>query len=212
MKRRIAYCVMIGLLLLGAITVGAAGQESPPALEEAWKTWEVTENPRDLIEAYRVWKLTDALDLSEEQMPVFFAKLREMDKQDAELRQEELKALRHIAELVDRQNVEEAELRKALRSYEDLRKRHLEEVGRIRQEAAELLTLRQRCQYVVFEERFKTHLRNMIGRVREIRRQQGLDRRGEFGRPDDFGERGSLGPGGSQRGGSGSGGSGRGRR
>lgn len=212
MKRRITYCGMIGLLFLGALTAGAVGQQNPPALEEAWKTWELTQNPRDLIEAYRVWKLTDALDLSEEQMPIFFAKLREIDKQDAELRQEELRALRHIAELVDKQNVEEAELRKALRSYEDLRKRHLEEVDRIRQEAAQLLTLRQRCQYVVFEERFKTHLKNMIGRVREIRRQQGRDRGGEFERPDDFGERGGLGPGGSQRGGSGGGGSGRGRR
>lgn len=217
LKRRITCCGMVGLLLLG-ITAAALSQEDPSDFGEAWKTWELTKNPRDLIEAYRVWKLTESLDLSEEQMPVFFSRLRDIDKQDADFRQEELKALGHISDLLERKDTDDADLDRALQRYEDVRRRHLEDVRKSRREAAELLTVRQRCQYLVFEERFKIHLKNMIGRVRELRGQQGLDRGGEFGRPEDQGERGGIGSGGSQRGGSGGsggsggGGSGRGRR
>jgi hypothetical protein len=217
LKRQITCCGVVGLLLLG-ITTAALSQEDPSDFGEAWKTWELTKNPRDLIEAYRVWKLTESLDLSEEQMPVFFSRLREIDKQDADFRREELKALGHISNLLERGDADDADLDRALQRYEDVRRRHLEEVRKSRREAAELLTVRQRCQYLVFEERFKTHLKNMIGRVRELRGQQGLDRGGEFERPEGQGERGGIGPGGSQRGGSGGsggsggGGSGRGRR
>ena len=214
LKRRITCCGMVGLLLL-SIAAAALSQEDPPDFGEAWKTWEITKNPRDLIEAYRVWKLTESLDLSEEQMPVFFSKLREIDKRDADFRREELNALRHISNLLEKGDAGDADLDRALQEYEEVRRRHLEEVREIRREATDLLTVRQRCQYLVFEERFKTHLKNMIGRVRELRGQRGLNEGGEFGRPEDRGERGETGQGGSQRGGSGSpggGGSGKGRR
>jgi hypothetical protein len=39
----------------------------------------------------------------------------------------------------------------------------------MRREATAMLTLRQRCKYVVFEERFRDEMRQLIGRAREIR-------------------------------------------
>jgi hypothetical protein len=211
LKRRIAYCGVIGLLILGTAAGTALSQDEPSGFSEAWKTWAATQDPRDLVEAYRVWKLTEALDLSEEQMPLFFSKIRQIDKLDAEHRKEEIRALREIGRLLETGDASDADLDRALREYEDLRRRHLEEVRTVRQEAAQLLSIRQRCQYVVFEERFKTHLRDMIGRVREIRGQRGLEGGGEMMRPDDPGRSGGVGRGGSQRSGGGSG-TGRGRR
>jgi hypothetical protein len=205
LKARIAYCGLIGLLLLGTAAVTALSQEDQSGFDEAWKTWEVTKDPRDLIEAYRVWKLTEALELSDEQMPVFFAKIRQIDKLDAEHRKEELKALREIGQLLESGEAGNAELERALKKYEDTRHQHLEEVRMMRQEAARLLSVRQRCQYALFEERFKTHLRDMIGRVRQIRGQRGLNEGGELMRPDDRGRSERLDSGGSQQRGSGRG-------
>lgn len=205
MKTRIACCGVIGLLLLGTAAVTALSQEDPSGFGEAWKTWEVTKDPRDLVEAYRVWKLTEALELSEEQMPVFFARIRQIDKLDAEHRKEELKALREIGQLLESEDAADADLDRALKKYEDIRHQHLEEVRMKRLEAARLLSVRQRCQYVMFEERFKTHLRDMIGRVRQIRGQRGLDEGGDLRMPEDRGRSGGIDPGGSQQRGSGKG-------
>jgi hypothetical protein len=150
------------------------------------------ESPRDIIEAYRVWKLTETLDLSEEQMPVFFAKLRKVEEANADFRQDEREALRKIADLLDRKDADEADLAKALAGYEEMRTRHEREATRLRSEAASVLSVRQRCQHAVFEERFRSELREMVTRVREMRGAQRMDEGDRFGEQGDrgsFGER-----------------------
>jgi hypothetical protein len=128
------------------------------------------DNPRDMIQAYRVWKLADLLDLSEEEMPIFFSRLRRIEERDAELRQLEREAIADMRRLLRREEAGKDELGEAMRAYEDLRIRHFEEVLALRQEALDMLTLRQRCQYLVFEEEFKAEIRDMIGKVREMRK------------------------------------------
>jgi hypothetical protein len=152
-----------------------------------------TENPRELIQAYRIWKLTDALGLSEEQMPLFFAKIKLIDRRDAELRGEELKALDEIRHLLGKEGVSDSDLQRAFAAYDEIRTRRMQELAGLRREAAGLLSARQRCEYVVFEERFKANIKEMIGRVREINKQGALQGRspgageGESGRPADPG-------------------------
>jgi molecular chaperone GrpE (heat shock protein) len=146
------------------------------------------ESPRDIIEAYRVWKLTEALDLSEEQMPVFFARLRKVEETSAEFKQEEHKALRKIGRLLEEKDAHEADLARALAEYEELRREHRKEAARLRSEAVALLNVRQRCQHAVFEERFRSELREMISRVKEMRGEMSRDRPGE--RPGGSGRRG----------------------
>lgn len=136
-------------------------------------------NPREAIEAYRIWKLTEVLDLSDEQMPLFFSKLREIDDMEATLRREELDALRDIKRLLAAKDVDEKDLESALDRYIKARKRRTEEVAKLRQEAMEMLNLRQRCQYVVFEERFRQDIRDLIEKSRRLRRS------GQSGGPGD---------------------------
>jgi hypothetical protein len=172
-SRAVLACLL--LVVLGAVGVWA------------------TENPRELIQAYRIWKLTDALGLSEEQMPLFFAKIKLIDRRDAELRGEELKALDEIRHLLGKEGVSDSDLQRAFAAYDEIRTRRMQELAGLRREAAGLLSARQRCEYVVFEERFKANIKEMIGRVREINKQGALQGRspgageGESGRPADPG-------------------------
>jgi hypothetical protein len=168
-----------------------------------------TESPRDLVQAYRIWKLTDALGLSEEQMPLFFSKIRQIDKLEAEFRAKEMEALKEIRHLLDKEEVRDADLQRAFEEYDEIRTRRWEEVSRLRREAAGMLTARQRCQFVSFEERFRANIKEMIGRVRELNRQGRLQEGGQGGprRPGDPtpGRPDNPGPGGSQPRGSGRG-------
>jgi len=187
----------VALLLAGMVVVVVGGEGA-----------EAQTRPKDMIHAYRVWKLTEVLDLSEEAMPVFFARLKDLDDKEAELIREEQKGIREIAELLEREDVGEEDLRRALDRHRQNRAQLLEEVRDLKEEALSVLDTRQRCKYMVFEHRFRAELRDVIERAREAGsgRPEDTDRMGrdeDFGRPD---------PGGRGVGGGTPGGSGRGRR
>jgi hypothetical protein len=168
-------------------------------------------NAGDMIHAYRVWKLTEAMDLSEEAMPVFFSRLRDLEDKEAELVREEHEGVREISDLLRKGNASEAELERAFEKHEAARANLMGQVRDLRTEALGMLDARQRCQYVVFEQRFRAELRDMMERARDIRQGQagGPGPGDDFARPDP----GGRGVGGGMPGGSGgSGGSGRGRR
>ena len=188
---------VIALLLAGA-AVASVGIASAQAQSR----------PRDMIHAYRVWKLTEVLELSEEDMPVFFSRLKDLEEKEAELVREESEGIREIAELLKREGVGEEDLRQALDRHRQSRAQLMEEVRNLKDDALSMLDTRQRCEYVVFEHRFRAELREMIDRAREIGRDrmEGTER---TGRDDDFGR---TDPGGRGVGGGMPGGSGRGRR
>jgi hypothetical protein len=161
-----------------------------------------------MIHAYRVWKLTEVLDLSDEEMPVFFSRLKDLDDKEAELVREEQESVREIADLLQREDVSNGDLKRALDSHMQTKAQLLEEIGSLKKEAMSILDTRQRCEYVVFEHRFRAELRTIIERARELGRGRSVEdgRQGpgeDFGRPD---------PGGRGVGGGMPGGSGRGRR
>lgn len=124
---------------------------------------------QEIIDAYRVWKLTDVLDLSEEVMPVFFSRIKKIGEAEAEQRRAEREAIVEIDHLL-KGGAGEAELQRALSRYEEMRVAHWNEIQRLRDDAADMLTLKQRCHYVVFEERFRAEIRKIIEDVRSGRR------------------------------------------
>jgi hypothetical protein len=168
---KISIFLAIGLLL---------GTAVPGVAQDAQRA-------RDVIDAYRVWKLTDVLDLSEEDMPVFFSRVKKIGEAEAQHREAEREAVRQIDDLL-RGGAGEGELRTALREYEEMRVAHWNEIQRLREGAASMLSLEQRCQYTVFEERFRAEIRSMIEDVRSSR---GVPGQAPGGEPQGTGQRGS---------------------
>lgn len=152
MARTIGVLVLIGLVL-GASAPGMAQDER---------------HAKEIIDAYRVWKLTDVLDLSEDDMPVFFSRMKRIGEAEEEHRRAQREAVHEINELL-KAGASDADLENALRDYEEMRRKHWEETEQLRRDAAEMLTLKQRCQYTVFEERFRAEIRQMINDVRSTR-------------------------------------------
>jgi len=158
------------------------------------------ENVRELVHAYRVWKLTDVLDLSEEQMPVFYSRLKEVDKLEAEILEDQREVVKRLADILDDEEIDEQKLQKALDEHRALRLKRIEEVGRMRDEAEMMLSARQRARYVVFDQEFRTDIRNIIQKARDLERMRRMDERldmqgGGMGSP---GGRSSGGSGGSR--------------
>lgn len=170
-------------------------------------------SPREMVYAYKVWKLTDLLDLSDEQMPAFFGKMKKIDDLEAEGTEAERSAARDLGRMVERGDVSDAELAQAVRDYELARAKRAEQIQTARHEALSVLSVRQRCKFVVFEDRFRDEMRQMIGRAKEIRGSAaGGGQGGEAGGGRDGGssgsDRGRGDSGGSGGGGQGGGGQG----
>lgn len=153
--RRIGFAALLAALVMACWDATAVGEES---------------RPRDMIHAYRVWKLADVLDLPEETMPVFFSRLKDLDEKEIELVRQEQKGIREIADLLRKEGVGEEELKLALERHEQARAKLMDEVRSLRKEALAMLDTRQRCNYVVFEHRFRAELREMIDRARAVGR------------------------------------------
>lgn len=170
MIRTVSILLAVGLLM-GAAVPGVAQDER---------------RARDIIDAYRVWKLTDVLDLSEDDMPVFFSRVRRIGEAEAGQREAEREAVKQIDRLLQG-GASEGELETALREYEQMREAHWNEIQNLRREAASMLSLRQRCQYAVFEDRFRAEIRNMIEDVRRSRGVQeqspGMEQQGQGSSP-----------------------------
>lgn len=193
---------LAALIVFAAAAWGAVGVEPAAAEEPAER------NPREMIYAYKVWKLTDLLDLSEEQMPVFFARMKKIDDLELEVSETEREAARDIGRMLERGEVGDEELAQALRAYDETRSKRWEQLQAVRRDALSMLSVRQRCNYVVFEERFRDEMRQMIGRARDLRRGAGQEGGGEGrGRDESPGDsRGGTGRSGGSGGSRGSGG------
>jgi hypothetical protein len=157
-------CLLVSAVILVGILAGegVAAEEASAGGSE--------QSPRDLIYAYKVWKLTDLLDLSDEQMPVFFSKIKRIDEREAEAGQDERDAIKRVASLLEDAGASDQELTAALRGLDEARARRVEEIRALRQDALSMLNARQRARFVVFEEDFREEMRRMIGRAREMRR------------------------------------------
>jgi uncharacterized membrane protein YgcG len=156
------------LVIAGLLAAAAVAADEPSGT-----------SPREMVYAYKVWKLTDLLDLSDEQMPVFFAKLKAIDDKEAEITQGEREAAMEIGRLLTESNATDDELAQALRQLEDARAKRVAELETLRRDALSTLNVRQRCNYVVFEDRFRDEMRQMIGRAREIRQGERSGGRGD---------------------------------
>jgi hypothetical protein len=135
------------------------------------------EDVRELVHAYRVWKLTDVLDLSEDQMPAFYSKLREIDRLEAELLKDQREVVERLSKILEEERIDEEKLREALDEHRSIRLKRLEEVGRLRDEAEMMLNTRQRARYLVFDQEFRSDIRNIIQKARDLERMRRVDER-----------------------------------
>jgi len=169
-------CLVLVGLVVGAVTAACAhdGQGQREKMARALAGWKTSGDPREMIQVFRVWKLTGALDLSDEQIPGFVAKLERIDEKQREVFGEERKALDEMERLLADKNTADEDLAQALSKFEAARRSGAEELRAMREDAASGLSARQKCAYVVFESQFRQDMRQMMDRAR-------MERRGRWG-------------------------------
>ncbi|MGH7571674.1 MAG: Spy/CpxP family protein refolding chaperone [Gemmatimonadota bacterium] len=146
MLRPTRFLVLIPFLLVAA---SAAGQESPDV---------------ERLEHLRFERMQEALELDEEQVQTLRSDIEEFRRQSRESRaghREAMERLRQALESDDETGVEQA-----LTDVERRRVEARERQARHEERLTELLRPEQRARFLLFHDRFDSHLRELIHRHR----------------------------------------------
>jgi hypothetical protein len=127
-------------------------------------------DPRAIIEKIRIYRLTEELDLTTEQAMEFFPRLRELQKIDAEFRDQQKVILDDLRALVG-SAAQEKEIVESLNRFEVILKEKVERQLSKMKEIREMLTPSQQARYLIFQDDFEREIRQMIKEVRKLRPQ-----------------------------------------
>jgi ATP-dependent Lon protease len=153
------YYLMAALVLL--LSVGIFAQVKR-------KTEMKEEDPQKLIEAIKIWKISEFLELDDEQMVMFFPKLKKLEKHRRESFKERSALLEKLRTQLGKKASEEAlkDLIEEVVTFDRLTK---EKEQDLRDEIMSVLTIPQQAKLLIFEERFEHELREIIKEMRKER-------------------------------------------
>ncbi|MEO0184222.1 MAG: Spy/CpxP family protein refolding chaperone [candidate division WOR-3 bacterium] len=127
-------------------------------------------DPREIIEKVRIYKLTEALDLTDEQVTKFFPRLKEMRKTEQEFHKQRLEILKELKDLI-KANAKEQEVVKILDKFQELQKKRMVAQMEEMKDLKSLLTPLQQAKFLIFQEDFEREIRDLIREVRGRRPQ-----------------------------------------
>jgi Spy/CpxP family protein refolding chaperone len=185
MKRTTTLAAL--LILMFTATLALA---QPPRGE---RPWQGKRDPGKMTEAFRLYKMTEYLELSEEQTAKIYPRIAANKKQSEEHFEQMKEQMKKLRELVD-----EEKWGKAAKLSEEIHALRIEHMDARNAEHLEMMSLlsdEQQAKFMLFEHRFKRHLKKM---GEQMRGPGGPDGSGGPGGPGRHGGRGGQGPGGNR--------------
>ena len=157
-----------GLLLVATVAWGqprpATGGQDP---DQA--------NVHERIELLRMWRMVEALEIGEEQAGRLFPLWSQQNRDRRQLQERRHQVVQELAGLLGQAQVDEAVLRAQIERVQALDQEREELARRCFANQAELLTVRQQAQLLLFNERFREDLRGMLKDFRgQLRSREGV--------------------------------------
>ncbi len=146
------------LLLLVVVTFAVNAQPPGPPGERSLER----------IEHLKKLRLVELLDMKEEQAVRFFARLKDHDAAMKSLMQGKMEALDRIERLV-RNEADQKDLEKAFPDALAFDEKIIQEKQKFFDSLADILTVQQRAQYLLFERQVERELREALREVRQRR-------------------------------------------
>jgi len=128
------------------------------------------EKVRERINTMKVWKLTEAVGLTPEQSEKFFPVYNKHWKKMDEIMNHRGELVVRLEELIADPKSSESEIREKVAELTSFPQQMMEEQNRFYKEVSAILPLRQQAKLVVFEERFRQQLQEIVRDIRHERR------------------------------------------
>lgn len=127
------------------------------------------------VEMLKLWRIIDELEIDEQQAAELFPYWSKNQRSKRGLGDERREATRSLRTLLDSEGTGDGELEKQIETIQAIDNRMFELIKKFRDGLKKHLNVQQRARLMVFEERFRGDLRDM---VRGFRRMQHDGRRG----------------------------------
>jgi Spy/CpxP family protein refolding chaperone len=114
------------------------------------------------VELLRMWRMVEALQIGEEQASRLFPLWSQRNRDRRELQERRHQAIQELAGLLGQAQVEDKALRAQTGRVQALDQEREKLARRFHAGEAELLTVRQQAQLLLFNERFREDLRGML--------------------------------------------------
>ncbi|MDI6741054.1 MAG: hypothetical protein QME74_11930 [Candidatus Edwardsbacteria bacterium] len=123
---------------------------------------------RKMLEAVRISRMTEALDLSEEQIAKFFPRLRKMEEAMRSFDPQRDRLVADLEKLLAEKG-KDSELKSRLDQIDKIEEQKLRRMLAGRADLDALLSVSQRAILRVFNQRFDEEIRSMVRNIRERR-------------------------------------------
>ena len=122
------------------------------------------------MEMLKLWRIIDELEIEEEQAAELFPYWSKHQRDKRELVGERLQATRALHHLLMEEGVSDADIEKQIDEIRGIDRRVEEQESEFRDGLEKRLSVRQQARLIVFEQRFRGDLRDMVRGFRGMRR------------------------------------------
>ncbi len=117
---------------------------------------------QEMMESLRVWKVTEILEVDEKLAEKLYPRIREQGKIRRESDEMLLEGIRNLQRLLDQNPLDEKALNEAMDGYMALKVQRAVIDQKAMNRILELLTVKQRAQYLVIDEEFPKMVRKFL--------------------------------------------------
>lgn len=148
---------MLGLMIACAACVfEARAQGAGPPMDE---------DLQETIEIYMIARMTRFLELTDEQERVVIPAVEELNASRREANRRRRLAMMKLHPLVEDESTDDAEINAVLRELETIEEEQMDAATRARSVIKQSLNPRQQGRFFLFQERFRTEMRNRMRRL-----------------------------------------------
>lgn len=154
-------------LLCAAVTVGAFAQQPDGARRGRGRP--TPAEVQELFDRYTLTQAREVLQLSDAQAADFESRMKQLHQARRRNHEGRLRLLRQLNQILAKPKADEGELRRALQALDDHNGRAAAELKSAYAAVDEVLDLRQRARYRLFEERLEQRKFDLLMRARQNR-------------------------------------------
>jgi hypothetical protein len=123
---------------------------------------------RKMLEAMRITRMTEALELTDQQIAVFFPKLKEMEAGMSEMSQTQRRLISQLDSLLNA-GAREPELKDMIARIENAEAEKWKNMKAFKAKIDGILTVKQKAKMLVFNQKFDEEIRDMVRDIRQKR-------------------------------------------
>jgi hypothetical protein len=150
--------ILLGFLFLPAISFG----QGPPPPEDMPMRAKI----RERLQTIKIWRLTEEVGLTSEQSEKFFPLYNQHQKAIDELEFKRGEILNRLEEMTEDDKTEDGLISGAIRELEENSQRMTQERNRFIDQISSVLDTRQKARWLVFEDRFRQRIQEIIQDIR----------------------------------------------